>query len=76
MGVIIDDPEWAAEWARSIDEGIPRSTYEVAMNDRGSLRWTGVVNGEVSTLTKEPETGFWTRFKVNLLRVLPIDDQL
>lgn len=76
MGVIIDAPDLAAEWADGINEGIPRSSYEVTMTDRGSLRWTGMVDGEVRTLNKEPETSFWTRFKVNLLRPLPIDDQL
>ena len=38
--------------------------------------WTGVENGERVTYRREPETGFWKRFRVKLLRILPINSQL
>ena len=76
MGVIIEDEKNASAWAEGVIEKLPTATYEVSMNDKAALRWTGEVDGERKTLKREPETGFWQRVKANLLRLLPIDDQL
>jgi len=76
MGVIIEDPEFATDWADGIIDALPKVTYEVTMNNKAALRWTGTVEGETKTLKREPETSFWKRFGVNFLRIFPIDDQL
>ena len=59
-----------------IDEALPRATYEVTLDETGKLRWTGQSNGEQEVWTKDPETGFWTRFNVSFMRILPIKGQL
>lgn len=76
MGVIINDPEMANEFATAVEASLPAMTYTVTMNDRGSLRWLDESGDEPVTYTREPETGFWKRFGVNFLRILPIKDQL
>ncbi len=76
MGVIINDPEMANEFATAVEASLPAMTYTVTMNDRGSLRWLDESGDEPVTYTREPETGFWKRLSVNLLRILPIKDQL
>ena len=76
LGVIIDSPRMAGPAVDWVDEALPRATYEVRLNDKGKLVWTGQRNGEPETWTKEPQTGFWTRFNVSLMRILPIKGQL
>ena len=76
LGVIIDSPELAGLSVDLIDEALPRATYEVTLDETGKLRWTGQSNGEQEVWTKDPETGFWTRFNVSFMRILPIKGQL
>ena len=76
MGVLIHDAARATDWTTEILDALPAQTYRVSMNDKAALRWTTEVDGEVVVYKREPETGFWKRFRVNLLRLLPIKDQL
>jgi putative cardiolipin synthase len=76
LGVIIDSPEMAGPAVDWVDEALPRATYEVTLNDKGKLVWTGQRDGEPEIWTKEPRTGFWTRFNVSFMRILPIKGQL
>ena len=76
LGVIIESPELASLSVDWIDEALPRATYEVTLNHKGKLRWTGQTNGEQEVWTKDPETSFWTRFNVSFMRILPIKGQL
>jgi putative cardiolipin synthase len=76
LGVIIDSPELASAAVDRVDEVLPRATYSVTLTDKGKLRWTGQSNGEQEVWTKDPETGFWTRFNVSFMRILPIKGQL
>jgi putative cardiolipin synthase len=76
LGVIIYSPELAGAIGDIIDRNLRPDTYQVTLNDKGRLRWIGWENGEQVVYTKEPETGFWRRFSVNAMRVLPIRGQL
>jgi putative cardiolipin synthase len=76
LGVIIESPELAGAIADIIDRNLKTDTYQVILNDKGKLRWISWENGERVVYTKEPETGFWQRFSVNAMRVLPIKGQL
>ncbi len=40
------------------------------------LCWYRTVDGETSVETTEPNTSFWRRFGIGLLRLLPIESQL
>ncbi len=76
MGVIIDSPELAQNFAEQFDALDRTETYELFLNDDGKLRWRGEENGQEVILKKEPQTGFWQRFSAGFLRTLPIKSQL
>lgn len=74
--MIIESLELARLSEDRIDEALPRATYEVTLDDKGRLRWTAQRIGEQEIWTKDPETGFWTRFDVSFMRILPFKGQL
>ena len=74
--MIIDSPQLASLSVDWIDEALPRATYEVKLDDKGNLHWTANSNGEQEIWRKDPETGFWKRFNVSFMRILPIKGQL
>lgn len=76
LGVIIDSPEMASSSLERVNEALLRAAYEVTLDENGKLTWTGQSSGEEEVWTKEPETGFWTRFNVSVMRILPIKGQL
>ena len=76
LGVIIRSPELATQTAIRIDASIARQTYEVFLNEKGSLRWRGFEDGQEVIFDKEPQTTWWQRFKAGFMRMLPIRGQL
>ena len=51
----------------------PERAYQVMLNDDGDLYWVEQ-RGEGEILhTEEPYTGWWKRFGVSVLSVLPIE---
>lgn len=76
MGVIIESPEFATEFAERLEAINPENVYEVVLNDKGKLRWKGREDGREIVLTKEPQTSWWQRFSAGFLSVLPIKSQL
>lgn len=51
---------------------------ELVKNPNGSegIRWHGLVDEEVRTFDKDPYTGFWRRFGIGCMSLLPIESQL
>ena len=77
LGVIIDSDEIGGAMGTAADAALPFSTYEVSLNENGSLRWTGYDdNGEPFVLDKEPNTTWWERTSTNMMRILPLKGQL
>jgi len=76
MGVIIDSPELAGEFAELFHSLERDKSYELFLNDDGNLRWRGEENGQEVILSKEPQTSWWQRFSAGFLRTLPIKSQL
>jgi putative cardiolipin synthase len=76
MGVIIHDPKLAAIYADAIAAALPEQTYEVFLNEKNKVRWRTFVEGQEKIFEKEPETTWGDRFKVGLVRILPIRGQL
>lgn len=76
MGVIIDSEEFSQLLTDSVYDALPRNAYEVYLAEDGDLRWRTRVAGEQRVYEKEPESGWWKRFKANLTRLLPIRGQL
>ena len=80
IGIIIESEDIAGNAAEYIDEQIGQIAFRL-MLDKGSdgvkrIVWHGSVDGKQAVLTAEPYTGFWQRFRVGLMRLLPIESQL
>ena len=76
LGVIIDSPKIAAWAMDGVARAAPTTTYQVFLNDHGSLRWRAEEDGQVEIWDREPDTSFYKRFKASLTRMLPIRSQL
>ena len=51
---------------------------ELKSTENGSekLLWHGQVNGEDRTFDADPYTGFWRRFGIGFMSLMPIESQL
>jgi putative cardiolipin synthase len=74
MGVVIDSPKLAGAVSATLDRDAERRTYEVKLAPSGgSLEWVErTPQGEVR-YTSEPNTGFFKRFGVGFMSILPIE---
>jgi putative cardiolipin synthase len=59
-----------------LNNHMPRRAYRLHLNDRGNLEWLNETPVGPPIYTREPETGFWRRFSVAFLKLLPIEGQL
>ena len=80
IGVIFQSPEIAERMASGFDSKIDKIAFrlelEGADNGTGQIVWHGIVDGKQQTLYKDPYTGFWKRFGVGIMRILPIESQI
>ncbi len=80
IGVLLDSPAIAAQISEWFDRIARFASFRVFLEpDRNSierLRWSQTRDGETRIYTTEPNTGFWRRLGVGLLRLLPIESQL
>ena len=80
IGVMLDQREIAggmADWFdRNIDQLAFRVRLETDANGTEQLRWYGEEDGKPVEYDHEPHTGFWRRFGVGILRILPVESQL
>jgi putative cardiolipin synthase len=74
MGVVIDSPKLAGAVSATLDRDAERRAYEVRLAPNGrSLEWVErTPQGEVR-YTSEPNTGFFKRFGVGFMSILPIE---
>ena len=72
LGVVIESPKLAESISSGLDRVLERSAYEVRLKDDG-LEWVErTEQGEVR-YDEEPKTGFWKRFGVGFMSILPIE---
>lgn len=79
IGVVISSPEMAEGMAKWFDKNIDKIAFRLELKTvRGTetLLWRGIVNGKPETFDVDPYTGFWRRFGIGLLGLLPIESQL
>ena len=76
LGVIIDSPELAGDVVERVEQALPVATYQVTLNENNKLRWLGEKDGEEEIWKKDPQTGWWRRFQVSVMKILPIKGQL
>ena len=80
IGVVLTSPEIAQEIGDWFDENVEKLAFRVELKrDQGGseiLLWHGFVDGKPQTFDAEPYTGFWKRFGIGILGILPIESQL
>jgi putative cardiolipin synthase len=62
------------------DQNVEKISFrlELKKNENGTeqLLWNGVVDGKEHTFDVDPYTGFWRRFGIGFMSLLPIESQL
>ncbi|WP_051255552.1 phospholipase D family protein [Conchiformibius kuhniae] len=71
MGLVIRHPRLAGQMRQHLQEDTRHHAYRVGLNRHGRLIWHDPQSGQ--TLQQEPEAGFWRRWLVRVLSVLPIE---
>jgi putative cardiolipin synthase len=81
IGVVLTAPDVARRLAPLLDDGVDRVAYRLALetdeDGRERIIWhdTGEAEGE-RTYYVDPHTGFWQRFAVGFMSLLPVESQL
>jgi cardiolipin synthase C len=74
MGILLQSPALAQSLQQAFVEKIPWLSYEVRLKTPdGGLEWIEHRPEGDRSFSKEPETGFFKRFSVGFLKLLPID---
>jgi putative cardiolipin synthase len=74
MGLVIASTPLAQRMADSFDHRVPLLAYEVQLAPDGQhLQWIERTPAGERRYDTEPGTGWWARFKVNVMSVLPIE---
>ncbi|MEZ5830161.1 MAG: phospholipase D family protein [Dongiaceae bacterium] len=77
IGIMIDSPEVSRQLVEFMDDGVsPGSAYHVTLGRDDKIEWTAETDGKMVEFHEEPETSWSQRFLIDVLRVLPIDEQL
>ena len=80
IGVVFTSPEIAGEMEDWFDQNIDKLAFRLELHqyENGSthIRWHGLENGGNRVFDMEPHAGFWRRFGVAFMGLLPIESQL
>jgi len=80
IGLVLESEDVAGAMADAMDQNIARNAFrlELVQDKDGDeqLLWHGYENGEPVTFDVDPYTGFWRRFGVDVMSLLPIESQL
>jgi len=80
IGLLIESEELAQQLASFIDNEIDNLAFRLELKSgygyQDYIVWHGVIDGKQTSLITEPYTGFWQRFMVGLMRLLPIESQI
>ncbi len=69
LGAVIDSPQLAREMIRIIDIDRLQSAYRLQLDADGRCcGWVGYDDDQAMVLTEEPDSSFWQRLKLMLLR--------
>jgi putative cardiolipin synthase len=80
IGVVFDSIDIATLMAEGFDKNINQAAFRLELktdaNGSDQILWHGIVDGQPRVLNVDPYTGFWKRFGVGFLRILPIESIL
>ena len=85
IGVVIESENIASMMAEGFDENIRNTAFKLELKSEKygvdeevyeSIIWHGIEDGEPVTYDVDPHTGFWRRFGVGFMGIMPIESQL
>ena len=80
IGVVFKSLPIAGHIADGFDRNVEKVAFRLELekmqNGTERLLWHGLVGGEKQTFEHEPYTGFWKRFGILFMRILPIESQI
>jgi putative cardiolipin synthase len=80
IGVVFTSAEIATEMGDWFDQNMERLAFRLELyrdrNGSEEILWHGLDHGEPRIFDVDPYTGFWQRFGIDLLSILPIESQL
>jgi len=79
IGVVLESTEIATEMSDWFDQNIEQMAFRLELKKESGtekILWHGLVNGKQQTFDVDPYTGFWRRFGIGFMSLLPIESQL
>lgn len=76
MGVFIDSPRLAKQFAEGAEQHFCSHSYQLFLSRRNQLRWRGWDNGIEFSVNQEPQTNNLQRFLGRVAQLLPIRGQI
>lgn len=75
IGAMIHNKTLAQKFTASLLKSLDIKSYKVELQGN-SLRWKTLQDGQEKIFTKEPETTWWQRFTIGVMRIIPAESQL
>ena len=76
-GLYVPSPVLAKRVMAYMNEGIKaENSYHLQLDEQGHIMWITEENDKKKVYRSEPKTGVWDKLKVNILQMLPLEDQL
>ena len=80
IGIVLASAELANIMGDAFDQNIDKRAFRLELykdpTGNDSIRWHGQVDGKQRSFVTDPYVGFWRRFSIDLLGILPIESQL
>jgi len=80
IGVVFSSSEIAKQMGLWFDQNIERVAFRLELKQRANgteqIFWHGLDNGKPVVFKADPHTGFWRRFGIGFMGLLPIESQL
>ena len=73
LGFVIDSPVLAEQIADATARDSRVRAYQVCLSASGTLRWLEQRDGQEFVHDREPGAGFWMRFAVAAMSLLPTE---
>ena len=78
--MVFESADIANHIAKSFDQNIDRAAFRLELKtyENGSVQilWHGLVDGNQKVFDVDPYTGFWKRFGIDFMKLLPIESLL
>jgi putative cardiolipin synthase len=76
MGIVVDSPNLAGSAVDRLLTALPTIAYRLRLDGDGDIEWAGQEDGAEVVYRTEPHADWWRRFRVGVVRLLPIEGQL